>query len=228
MEAIIDILRSSHIYLGFGLLVLFWLPVLSKKGSKVHIWAGRGYFYVMCIVLLTAAVICAYRLFTGNFYQGLILGLLTLISFNALWEGYVYARFRKEVPEWHKSAIKVLNVLAFLYGLPVTYFGITTGNPLFLIFGPLAVLANFRIVIGKRPAVRDIRQKNVRMREHYGAMLISGGAAYTAFLAFGSRQFFDLNEYGLGILPWILPTIIVFIVVFFYNKRYPLLTKEKA
>jgi hypothetical protein len=66
------------------------------------------------------------------------------------------------------------------------------------------------------------------MREHYAAMLISGGAAYTAFLAFGSRQFFDLNEYGLNVLPWILPTIVVFIVVYLYNKRYPLSPKVNA
>lgn len=224
MEAVIYILRSSHIYLGFGLLALFWIPILSKKGGKAHIWAGRAYFGVMLTVLLTAGVICGYRMFTGQFIQGLILGLLTLISFNALWEGYIYARYRKEVPLWHKRAIRALNTLAFIYGIPVTYFGITTGNPLLLIFGPLALLANFRIVIGRRPAVRDIKQKNVRMREHYGAMLISGGAAYTAFLAFGSRQFLDLSEFNLGIIPWILPTIVVFVVVYFYNKRYPLST----
>lgn len=222
METLIDFFRSTHIYLGFGLLVLFWLPILTRKGSKLHVWAGRTYFGTMLAVLLTAAVICAYRLFTGQFLQGLLLGLLTLISFNALWEGLVYARYRKVVPNWQIRMIKFLNVIAFVYGIPVTYFGVTTGQPLLLIFGPLAILANFRIAIGKRPAVRDITQSNVRLREHYAAMLISGGAAYTAFLAFGSRHFLDLNEYGLGILPWILPTILVFVVVFLYNKRYPL------
>ena len=42
-EAIHQILRWTHIAIGFTILVVFWIPVLSKKGGRLHIAAGKVY-----------------------------------------------------------------------------------------------------------------------------------------------------------------------------------------
>jgi hypothetical protein len=65
-------------------------------------------------------------------------------------------------------------------------------------------------------AIRDIIKLMKRnsfelnwYQEHYKGMITSGIAAYTAFLAFGGRQFLGELLPGMWqILPWILPTLI--------------------
>ena len=39
-----------HIALGAVTLLLYWLPVIARKGSKLHINAGKVFYYLMLIV----------------------------------------------------------------------------------------------------------------------------------------------------------------------------------
>ena len=39
-----------HIALGAVALLLYWLPVITRKGSKLHINAGKVFYYLMLIV----------------------------------------------------------------------------------------------------------------------------------------------------------------------------------
>lgn len=218
MEALQHLLRSSHIWAGFALLALFWIPLFVKKGSRGHIIIGRIYTWLMFGVLFTAASLCVYRVATGNWSQGLALGFLTLISFNALWYGYVVA-INKKLTKGIATTRSVLSLTTVIYGVALTALGIYYSQMLFVIFGTLGFLPSIFALVNR---LRGIPKPKFNwLREHYSNMIISGGAAYTAFLAFGARMFFQYPDNTLlGILPWVLPTVLALFAVGRYNKQY--------
>ncbi len=89
MDALKEVLRTSHIWAGFALLALFWLPLMVKKGSKSHVIIGRIYTWLMFGVLFSAAGLSIHRAISGNYALAAALGLLTLISFNLMHFGMV-------------------------------------------------------------------------------------------------------------------------------------------
>lgn len=209
--------RWFHIALGFLVLASFWLPMLSKKGSNVHVWSGRLYSLGMSVVLASAAVLCVMRAFQGKYGQSLLLGFLTLISFNALYQGLVFVR-QKEMAGNYKHIAFITNILILISGSVLLIWGLKTMHPLFLIFGALGIATSPAAIKRFRP-FNDYKPKYGWMQEHVAAMLISAGAAYTGFFAFGSRQFFVFENTTLAIIPWVLPTLLVLTYVVYYTRR---------
>ena len=59
------------------------------------------------------------------------------------------------------------------------------------------------------------------LREHYEGMLFSGGAAYTAFFAFGGSTW--LSDYINGwwtLVPWLLPTLLTIALMPLVHRRF--------
>jgi hypothetical protein len=55
-------LRTGHIATGFLALFAFWLPLLVRKGGRIHVVCG--WIFVICasVVLASALVVCGWRL----------------------------------------------------------------------------------------------------------------------------------------------------------------------
>jgi len=47
MSTIYIVVLYSHIFIGFASLVLFWIPMLVKKGSRLHVRSGHWFAKVM-------------------------------------------------------------------------------------------------------------------------------------------------------------------------------------
>ena len=217
METFRTIFLTTHIATGALILLIFWVAILAKKGPGLHKLAGKLYAYTMAIALLAAAVLCVTQLFKGNYFMPLILGFLTLISGNALWQGYSFARDKGLTPLNHKLLIG-LSATITLYAIPLLIVGIMYQQVLFIIFGALGALTG-PLDLKRFIKEADTIHKNW-LRQHYASMIISGGAAYTAFLAFGARSFINIDNTALAAVPWVLPTIIAMILIQWYNRRY--------
>lgn len=218
MDALNALLRSAHIWAGFALLALFWLPLIFRKGSRGHVLVGRIYTWLMFGVLLSAAIMCVHRVLQGNWAQGFALGFLTLISFNSLWYGYVIA-VKKRLTNGISNVRNALFTVTIIYSITLVYLGIKHDQVLFIIFGLLGFLPFIPLLLA---IARHSPQPEFNwVREHYTNMLVSGGAAYTAFLAFGSRIFFTFPDNTmLAVLPWVLPTFVALMGVTWFNRRY--------
>jgi hypothetical protein len=55
-------LRAAHIGAGFLGLAAFWLPLLARKGGRVHVVCGRVFVACAAIVLGTALAVCGWAL----------------------------------------------------------------------------------------------------------------------------------------------------------------------
>lgn len=180
---------------------------------------GRIYTWLMFGVLLSAAGLCIYRILSGQWMQGFALGFLTLISFNALWYGYAIA-IKKRLTNSIANARNAMFTIISLYSLVLIYLGIKHNQVLFIIFGMLGILPFIPLALAI--ARRTVQPEFNWLREHYTNMLVSGGAAYTAFFAFGSRIFFTFPDDNslLAVLPWVLPTFLALMGVTWFNRRY--------
>ncbi|WP_332888707.1 DUF2306 domain-containing protein [Domibacillus epiphyticus] len=63
-----------HIIGGFTALFTFWIPVVTKKGGKLHSMSGWGYVGGMIVVAISAFYLGMYRLFDpGQFFRNHII-----------------------------------------------------------------------------------------------------------------------------------------------------------
>lgn len=211
------IFRWLHIALGFMVLASFWIPMFAKKGSRVHVYAGRFYGVSMAVVLLSAAVLCVIRLLQADYFLAMMLGFLTLLSFNALFQGLSFARYKKLTP-LNKNIIFYTVLAIFLWAIPLLYLGIKGGHILFIIFGAIGVLTTPADLKRFNPFQKD-QPHPTWIESHITGMVISAGAAYTAFFAFGARMFgFEQGDFG--VLPWVLPTVLAVTFVVYYTRQY--------
>ena len=226
MEAIFKIILYTHIAAGSISLILFWIPVLVKKGSKVHNKIGMVYVYFMWIVVISAGILCCLNLFRGRPISAAFLGFLTLLTGHPLWYAIVVLKYKKEVPKRIYTIRKVMNWTLFVAG-----FGLITWSMILKLNGPSVLLLIFGI-LGVVSAFPLIRQKEASrmnsnwLAEHLEGMVGTGIAAYTAFLAFGGGNFFaDIFSGPLIAIPWSLPTIIGVIVITRMKKKMGLQLK---
>ena len=89
METLSKALLSTHVIAGFISLVLFWIPIFTKKGGKIHTLVGKIYIYLMWIVVISAGILSVENAYQGNYLMASFLGFLTLITSNPLWYGTV-------------------------------------------------------------------------------------------------------------------------------------------
>jgi len=209
MEQIIQYLLYVHVAAGVVSLIAFWAPVFTAKGKLAHRRIGWVYICTMWVVVITAAVLSVHNLYIGRLYIGLFLGFLSLLSGNPLWQGIAVLKNKRVLTPSYKIIRDVLQVSLVLFGGFLFVYGS------FYVMDGVRYLMIFFGVIGLT-SVRDLYQQRKQAdlppdwyKEHYRGMIISGIAAYTAFFAFGGRQFFsDLLPGMWQILPWVLPTFI--------------------
>jgi len=210
METIIRSLLFLHITAGFISLVLFWVPVFTRKGGKTHNKVGIWYVRCMWVVVLTAALLSVKNLMIGRINMGIFLGFISLITANPLWYGIGILKYKRNQPRSFQMkhlafrlSIVISAIAMILYG--IIGLGGSGSAILMFVFGGLGI-ADLPGVI---KTLRNTAAAPNWFREHLVGMCTSGIAAYTAFFVFGANQYLEMVLSGYWmVLPWIAPTII--------------------
>ena len=221
MEVISKGLLSMHVIAGFGSLVLFWLPMFTRKGGKWHRLIGKAYVWLMWIVVSTAAILSVENLVQGNYVIAAFLGFLSVITANPLWFGISVLKNKEELSLSYRKAHLAFNIVIFLFGVVLIGYGIALKasgvGVLMLIFGFLGV-ANIGSII---KAIKTPRTHTNWFDDHLTELITTGIAAYTAFLVFGARQFLEGMITGYwSIIPWLLPTVLGMVGIRFARKYF--------
>ena len=228
-----------HVVLGSMGLLVFWLPVLGKKGTKFHKQFGKVFVYTMYSIAISGIIMSllvlidpvgvrfpergmsfeqAYQLKEQNRQLSVFLLMLSLLVFVNVKQSILVlkAKANRELLKTpsHLACIGIL----LLAGISVGLLAIQQSN---LLFGVFAVLS----IALSTGTFKYIYKAELKPREwvieHMGNILGAGIGAYTAFFAFGGRRFF--SEVFLGnmqIIPWVLPAIVGLIVTPYLTKKY--------
>jgi len=220
MEALDQFILYVHIGFGTLSLILFWIPIIVKKGGKLHKRIGSLYVYSMWIVVITSFALSIINLLQGYKEVAAFLGFLGFITAIPLWFGITILKYKKEVPIKTLELKKYLEIIVFICSLGLIIWALILRlqgfGILMLIFGCIG-LTSWKEAFKK---IDPIQFKRNWLSEHLQGMMTTGIAAYTAFFAFGGGKF--LNAYLQGPLmavPWILPSIIGTIIIVRMKKK---------
>ncbi len=217
----------SHIACGAAALFIFWIPVLTRKGSPIHKKAGKIFVYGMTAIAVTGIMLSSMTLFdpvgvrtsggqlpmAGAFQVaetarvfGLFLLMLSFLVLTASRHATLVLKAKHDRSllrtPFHVGLQIATGVLAIITGI----IGVIYSQPLLIVF----------FFIGSAGAIGTLRytfkaqlEKNEWIIEHIGSTIGTGIAAYTAFFAFGGRQIIgQLMNGPWQLVPWVLPTII--------------------
>ncbi|TQV70946.1 hypothetical protein FLL45_21710 [Aliikangiella marina] len=228
-----------HIIAGAVALVVFWIPVIAKKGSSIH--TRFGFYFtslmytislsglVMSIMVLTDPIAVRLpanemspeqlsRYIEINRNSSIFLLMLSLLVLTNVRQSILVLKAKSDRAMLKKPAELSLVLLLGFAGVIVGYIGISKGNVLFQIFAGVSILNS----IG---SLHYIYKPNFQQREwliaHLGNIIGAGIGAYTAFFAFGGRRFFAELLPGIWqIVPWIIPAVVGIIATQLLNRKY--------
>ena len=198
-------LLVAHIFAGCISLIAAVFAVVSSKGKQAHILAGRTYFWGMAVIFLTAIPM---SISSSNVF----LFLIAIFSFYLAYAGMRFARNRTGTAnlfDWVAVGLMVFSGLAMWF-LALVYFMNNNSQYITLtVFGFIAISLGYM-------DFRSYRNKSAigkqRIARHLTNMLAGTIAVITAVLVT------NLSIEPAFIL-WILPTIIISPLIFWWNRK---------
>lgn len=235
MQTIHSVLFVLHILFGSMALILFWIPMVSKKGSLDHQRFGKYYANTMYVVAATGAlmallVIALPLQIKGHLYKDenpevfienirrfwLFLLYLSLLTYASVLQGMQSLTHKTNTKVMRTKINVVTQATQFFAGIALLVMGVAHSHTLYIVFGMLGTatgLQTLRYLYAKQ------LQNKQWLVEHLSNMISSGIGAYTAFIAFGGRQIFaDIGQWQY--LFWIAPGVIGGIAIGIYAQQY--------
>ena len=221
MTLMLNIVVGAHVIAGFVGLGAFWIPVFVRKGGVSH--KRFGAVYANCAYLVTgSAVIAATGRVVTYQSQGIAVADAPELYGFALFLGYLggatFAAVRQSMravqtrhrPETLRTPFQLALAWFSIGGsVAVILFAVafwSDASTILLALSPVGIFTGARMLnLMRNPGVEHMGW----FYSHMGSMLGGGIAFHTAFAVFGLQRIWDYSFAGaLGVLPWILPTLI--------------------
>ncbi len=234
-----QILFYIHVFCGSIGLIVFWLPLMVKKGGKLHVNTGKIFTNGMLIVSISGLIMSAMllldpiavrypegglsaekaeRVIIQNRNVGVFLLMLSLLVFVNVRHSVLVLKAKAD-----RSKLKNFNHLGsisalFIAGIAVGLLAWDKNNTLFAIFSLLSIISSIGLA---RYVFKAELKPREWLIEHLTNIIGSGIGAYTAFFAFGGRRFFSEILVGqMQLLPWVLPGIIGTVGSIYLANKY--------
>lgn len=231
-----QLLLVGHIIAGSIALLLFWAPMLAKKGSPLHRKSGRYYAYLLygvslSGVLMSAMVLTAPLYFKAKYLtpgadpalvaanvrmMASFLGLLSLLSWVSIRQAMLVLQLPKNAGVLKAPLHLLAVVLLLVAGCYVFWLGLAKQQTLLIVFSVVAVMnaaGTLRFIVKAASGRMEV------LRQHISNMLGSAIAIYTAFSAFGGRGLLELSATG-QLISWLVPSVIGVAFMMWYNRMY--------
>lgn len=217
LELVFSFSRFVHIAAGAVALLAMWLPLVSRKGARVHRRAGWVYVLGMGVVAATALLMSGIRIsdgISGNDRSALFLAYVAVLSGAGTSMGVRVLRTKARTAR--HTNLWDLGVAAALVagGVLMAAWAIHLGAVLFGFFAALGTAVGLNQL---RYWLRPPTTKAAWLFEHIGSM---GGACIgtvTAFLA--------VNAGRMGLPPdslwvWVTPSVVGGLIIAGFSARY--------
>ncbi|MDD4865530.1 MAG: hypothetical protein PHE38_16260 [Alishewanella agri] len=228
-----------HILLGAICLMLFWVPVVSAKGSMLHNTAGALYYKMMLFIAGSGVLMCLMVLFSPTMIYGqnpnwtaaqlkrfiserrvfsFFLFQLSLLTWVTVRHAYGVLKVKAELAQLRVWSYQG-PVWALLVGsVALAIVGFVASDLLSIIFSGVGAMT----VLG---ILRYIRQPTLQPRqwiiEHFTSMIGTGIALYTAFFAAGGRRL--LAEVLTGqwqVISWVIAPVMGISAIMLFKRHF--------
>jgi len=211
-----------HALCGALALILLPIPLISKKGGKIHIQTGWAYTILMILVATTAYVITPWRAFidpertTATQSFAFFLFFVSNLTIVSLWYGMIVLRYKNRKESSHDLKHIGPPILLILITLGIMAQGIKTNSSLLTAFPILG----FFISKGQLEYwLRPPRENKHWWFAHMDGMISACIATITAFLVTAVPRLTDASLFRSPIL-WITPGVVLGILARCWKAKY--------
>ena len=200
-----EYLLPIHILAGTIALLAAVFAICSEKGKKIHINAGRTYYWGMAGIFLTALPM---SIITSNVF----LFLIAFFSFYLAFAGRRFAQNRKGIAstvDWIAVGLIIAAGLGMWVLAVFYYIEINSQYITLTIFGFIAIALGYT---DYKTYKQQEATGNKRIARHLTNMLAGTIALVTAVLVVN----IDMEPQW---LPWILPTVILVPLIIWWNWK---------
>ena len=200
-----EYLLLIHILAGTIALLATVFAIFSEKGKRIHISAGRTYYWGMVGIFLTALPMSIIN-------KEIFLFLVAFFSFYLAFAGRRFAQNRTGIAsriDWIAVGLMIFTGIGMCV---LAVFYVIDSNSLYI---TLLVFGLISIVIGLTDYKTHKHQEAIgkkRIARHLTNMLAGTIAVVTAFLVVNV----DMEPQW---LPWILPTVVIVPVINWWNSK---------
>ena len=243
MYALHQLAFYLHISIGALSLLVFWIPMFTKKGSLDHKRFGRYFAMAMYAVSISGLLMSSMDLlfpFAGHLppqseqseaslaamaadirQRAVFLFSLSVLVLTTTRHGWLVILHRDNRQVLRRPLHVALCASLVLVGVALFAQGVATGAFLFTGF---AVLELFVGIGALRYAFKDALAPKEWWIEHLGSLIGSGIGAYTAFFVFGGSrllaQFLQGGFESWSLVFWFAPGVIGGIAIGVLSRQY--------
>jgi hypothetical protein len=220
METFFTGLRWVHMLAGAIGLILFWVPIFSRKGSPLHKRFGR--WFLWCVNIIGVSSLLSISLHLGRvWWQG---GDVIAVRQFGFLMFLAYLAINVMVGAWYMRHVLITkqNLVGLRRPLAWVLVGTTLLSSLALLGLAMTVPSSATVVMyalspigvlnawGMQRHLRfPQREPRAWFYEHMGHGIGLGIMFHTAFIVVGVRSVLDQWLVGVwGVLPWIAPAIV--------------------
>jgi uncharacterized membrane protein len=221
MELLFSIARFLHIASGFLALCIFLVPIVTKKGGRLHNRVGWIYVIAMGMVSLTAFIMAVYRLTwdAGPDPDAIpfswFLVFVAVLSSATAWYGVRVLRYKRR-QQRHRGVMDLFfPSLLLAAGIGISIYGWVIAFPLLQYFPLLGLfLGGSQLVYW----LTTPRTKSHWVVEHIVGMLSCCISTVTAFTVFGAPRLLGVEAVSLFV--WFTPTVLLVPLMFYFTNAY--------
>lgn len=213
--------RWLHIIGGFTALLVFWIPIVTKKGGKIHNFVGWLYVCAMAIVSISAFYMGGYRVLWDEHANAERVSFSWFLIFIAIlsgasgWYGIRVLRFKKRQTPHRNMMDLFVSGLLLVSGVAIGIYGVMIQSPLITYFPLLGI---FLGAIQLHYWLRNPVKRMHWLFEHFGGMIACCISTVTAFTVFGAPRLLNISSTNL--LLWIMPSLILVPMLVGFNIYY--------
>jgi len=231
-----------HIAVGSCALLLFWVPVFTKKGSLDHKRFGRYFAWAMYIVAMSGFIMASLDLimpltahapaealssedsqrFVAEVRNlALFLFSLSILVLASTRQGWLSILHRDDRGPLRTPLHTGLLSCLIAVGITLGVYGVYSGSILFMVFGTLQIAIGIGSLWYNYKKALSPKEWWV---EHLRGLIGSGIGAYTAFFVFGGQRIieaiFQETAAGINILLWVAPGVVGSVFITYLSRQY--------
>ena len=223
MALIFRIVLGIHIIAGAAALLVFWIPLVTRKGGRTHRRGGWAYVTAAAIVAVTgiasAARLVVYHQRPHAWRGGIFLVYVGLFAAESALLGVRALRPQTRAGSVQNAVDLVPSLLLVAGGVALGVFSVSQAQILFVLFAALGVVQGGMHL---RSWLTHRKNREGRLLAHMSAMGTSCITTLTAFIVvnaprLGMRRF----DPRLWAVPIVVLTVGLAILRRHYAKRFP-------
>lgn len=209
---------------GFGTLALltFWTAGLARKGSPLHVRAGKVYLLSMAALLAFALPMSLMIVFAyGKPVIGGFLLYLIVITVTGVWLSWRAIRDKRDWARYTGPVYRALMWLNLAAGIGIALVGLFIAQQMQLIIVSFSLIGILGFVRMRRFAAQPPTEPRWWMRQHLNAMLGNGVATHIAFLSIGLPRLLPMLQGPLfQNIAWLAPLGVAVLAGAYLSRKY--------